>query len=81
VIITGTRWAKGLALLLCVSVVSSCALPRTGPSRDQIFAGSVQRQGDAFIVSVNDYVTRATSVVPALGFDAASSTPAWSAPT
>jgi polysaccharide export outer membrane protein len=28
----------------------------------------VQKQGDAFVVSVNDRVTRATSVVPALGF-------------
>jgi polysaccharide export outer membrane protein len=28
----------------------------------------VQKEGDAFIVSVNDRVTRATSVVPALGF-------------
>ena len=68
--ITGTRWAKGLALLICASFVASCGLPRTGPTREQIFAGSVQRQGDAFIVSVNDYVTEVTSVVPALGFDA-----------
>ncbi|MEO0865608.1 MAG: polysaccharide biosynthesis/export family protein, partial [Pseudomonadota bacterium] len=32
------------------------------------FAGSVQREGDAFVVSVNDRVTRATAVTPALGF-------------
>jgi polysaccharide biosynthesis/export protein len=70
VMITGTRWAKGLVLLLCVSAVASCALPRTGPTREQILDGSAQRQGDAFIVSVNDHVTRVTSVVPALGFDA-----------
>ncbi|MCK0150713.1 polysaccharide biosynthesis/export family protein [Marivita sp. S6314] len=39
-----------------------------GPSKNQIFAGSVQREGDAFIVAVNDRVTRTTAVVPALGF-------------
>jgi polysaccharide export outer membrane protein len=39
-----------------------------GPNKREIFAGSVQKEGDAFIVTVNDRVTRATSVVPALGF-------------
>ncbi|WP_421906515.1 polysaccharide biosynthesis/export family protein [Mameliella sp.] len=62
------RWARGLALLVAVSLVASCGLPRVGPNKREIFAGSVQREGDAFIVSVNDHVTRATAVVPALGF-------------
>ncbi|MDA3888399.1 MAG: polysaccharide biosynthesis/export family protein [Allgaiera sp.] len=43
-------------------------MPRPGPDKAEIYAGSVQRQGDAFIVAVNDRVTRATSVTPALGF-------------
>jgi polysaccharide export outer membrane protein len=43
-------------------------LPRSGPGKRDIFAGSVQKKGDAFIVSVNDRVTRATSVQPVLGF-------------
>jgi len=43
-------------------------LPKVGPNKRQIFAGSVQKEGDAFIVSVNDRVARATAVVPALGF-------------
>jgi len=64
-----SRWAKSVALAVAVSVVASCAaLPRVGPNKREIFAGSVLREGDAFIVSVNDRVTRATSVVPALGF-------------
>nr|WP_255564359.1 polysaccharide biosynthesis/export family protein [Mameliella sp. CS4] len=54
--------------MVAVSLVASCGLPRVGPNKREIFAGSVQREGDAFIVSVNDRVTRATSVVPALGF-------------
>jgi polysaccharide export outer membrane protein len=62
------RWAKSVALLAALSVVSACGLPRVGPSKREIFAGSVQRQGDAFVIAVNDRVTRATSVVPSLGF-------------
>lgn len=61
-------WAKSVALCAAVGVVASCGLPKVGPSKRQIFAGSVQREGDAFIVTVNDRVTRATAVVPALGF-------------
>lgn len=63
-----SRRAKSVAVLAAVALVASCGLPRVGPNKREIFAGSVQRQGDAFIVSVNDRVTRATSVTPALGF-------------
>ncbi len=67
-IFTGSRGAKFIALALITGMVASCGLPRSGPTKGEIFAGSVQRQGDAFVVSVNDRVTRYTSVVPALGF-------------
>jgi polysaccharide biosynthesis/export protein len=69
VMINGSRWTKGFVLLLSVGALASCSLPRTGPTKQEIFSGSVQRQGDAFIVTVNDYVTRTTSLVPALAFD------------
>jgi len=69
--INASRWAKTVAILTLVGVVSSCGLPRVGPNKREIFAGSVQKQGDAFVVSVNDRVTRATAVVPALGFSPA----------
>ena len=62
------RWARPIAFLAAIAVVASCGLPRVGPNKEEIFAGSVQKEGDAFIVQVNDRVTRATSVVPALGF-------------
>ncbi|MFU8865006.1 MAG: polysaccharide biosynthesis/export family protein [Rhodobacterales bacterium] len=54
-----------------MSIVASCGLPRVGPNKREIFAGSVQKEGDAFVVAVNDRVTRATAVVPALGFSEA----------
>ncbi|MFC4732752.1 polysaccharide biosynthesis/export family protein [Salipiger abyssi] len=62
------RWVKSVALLAAVSILASCGLPRSGPNKREIFAGSVMREGDAFVISVNDRVTRATAVVPALGF-------------
>ncbi|CUJ14932.1 polysaccharide export protein Wza [Cognatishimia activa] len=65
---TASRWAKGIALIAALAVISSCGLPRPGPNKREIYAGSVQKEGDAFVVSVNDRVSRATSVVPALGF-------------
>ena len=62
------RWAKPIAAVPACAVLASCGLPQVGPNKRQIFAGFVQREGDAFVVSVNDRVTRATAVVPALGF-------------
>ncbi|MCV2894397.1 polysaccharide biosynthesis/export family protein [Lentibacter sp. XHP0401] len=61
-------WARFVALVAALAVVSSCGLPRSGPNKKEIFQGSVQKNGDAFIVTVNDRVTRATGIVPALGF-------------
>ncbi|MCA0869648.1 polysaccharide biosynthesis/export family protein [Seohaeicola saemankumensis] len=65
------RWAKPVALMAALALAASCSLPKVGPNKREIFAGSVQKEGDAFIVAVNDRVTRATAVVPALGFSAA----------
>ena len=66
-----TRWARPVALVAALGVLASCGLPQVGPNKRQIFSGSVQREGDSFIVSVDDRVTAATAVVPALGFNAA----------
>lgn len=65
------RWARSVALCSLVALVAACGLPRTGPNKGEIFSGSVQRQGDAFVISVNDRVTRATAISPALGFSEA----------
>jgi len=63
------RWVKTVVLTAAVLALSACSLlPNAGPNKRQIFSGSVQREGDAFIVSVNDRVTRATAVIPVLGF-------------
>ncbi len=60
--------AKALLLVALSIGISACGLPRTGPNKNEIYKGSVLKEGDAFIITVNSTVTRATAVVPALGF-------------
>lgn len=69
--ITASRGTRTVSMGLVVTIVAGCALPRSGPTRDEIFAGSVLREGDAFVVVVDDHVTRATAVTPSLGFGSA----------
>lgn len=61
-------WARPIAFLAAVVALSSCGLPAVGPTKNQIYSGSVQKNGDAFIVQVDERVTAATAVTPALGF-------------
>ena len=63
-----SRWVRPIVFLAAMAVVASCGLPRVGPNKSEIYSGSVQQEGDAFIVEVNDRVTAATAFVPALGF-------------
>ena len=62
---TGVRW---VALCAAASILAGCGLPRSGPTKNEIFAGSVEKQGNAFVVTADDEVTRATAYDPALGF-------------
>jgi polysaccharide biosynthesis/export protein len=68
VIRTTPRTAQAVLFLAAFSLVTACGLPRSGPNKREIFAGSVLKEGDAFIVTVNNRVTRATAVVPSFGF-------------
>lgn len=63
-----SRGAQALALLAIFGMVAACGLPRSGPNKAEIYKGSVLKEGDAFIVTVNSRVTRATAVVPSFGF-------------
>nr|WP_309668438.1 polysaccharide biosynthesis/export family protein [Tabrizicola sp.] len=60
--------ARAIALLGAFAMVASCGLPRSGPSKRQVYAGSVERKGDAFIVTVDDRVSQATASQPSFGF-------------
>lgn len=63
-----SKGAKALCLVALVASTAACGLPRSGPNKAEIFKGSVMKDGDAFIVTVNQRVTRATAVMPAFGF-------------
>ncbi len=65
---TFSRGAKALTLVALVAALSGCGLPRPGPNKSEIFKGSVLKEGDAYIVSVNARVTSITSVAPSFGF-------------
>lgn len=65
-----TRRTLMMGLSAVLLGTASCGLPRSGPTKREIFAGSVMRKGDAFVVAVDDHVARATAVQPALGFSA-----------
>ncbi len=66
--LTTSKGARALVLVALVATVGACGLPRSGPNKREIFAGSVLKQGDAYVVTVNSRVTRATAVMPAFGF-------------
>jgi polysaccharide export outer membrane protein len=64
------RFTAPVRLLLIASVtfVSACALPRTGPNKNEIFDGAVERGGNTQVIYVNDHVTRAANFAPSYGF-------------
>ncbi len=68
---TGSKTVKAVALLTSVAILASCGLPRSGPTKREILSGSVEKKGDAFIVSVSPSVSRATAVQPTFGFSSA----------
>lgn len=62
------RLARGAAILAACGLMVACGLPRSGPNKNEIYAGSVLREGDAFVVSVDDRINQIASVTPSLGF-------------
>ncbi len=56
------------ALIVAVAALASCAVSRDGPSKREIFEGSVLRSGDAHIVLVTKRVSHAANRPEALGF-------------
>ena len=59
---------KAVVLLTTVSLVAACGLPRSGPNKRELLAGSVDKRGNAFIVPVTPAVTSATAVQATFGF-------------
>ncbi len=62
------RWIRGISLVAAVGLLAACQLPKSGPNKTEILAGSVENGGNAFVVEVDDRVTQATSAIPQFGF-------------
>ncbi|MCA8884035.1 MAG: polysaccharide biosynthesis/export family protein [Rhodobacteraceae bacterium] len=61
---------RSAAAALAVLSLSACAgvIPRTGPTKSEVFDSSIQRNGDTYIVVVDRHVARAAEYSPPLGF-------------
>lgn len=62
---------RAVCLVALVASTAACGLPRSGPTKAEIYKGSVLEGGNAFVVTVNQRVNRATAVGPAFGFSSA----------
>ncbi|MCY1126043.1 polysaccharide biosynthesis/export family protein [Frigidibacter sp. RF13] len=54
-----------------VALVAACGLPRSGPNKKEILAGSVEQNGNSFIIPVDARVARLTGEEAPIGFPAA----------
>lgn len=59
---------KAVVLFTSVALVAGCGLPRSGPNKREVLAGSVDKKGDAYVVTVTPEVSRLTAVQPVFGF-------------
>ncbi len=66
-ILTTNRVRLALSIPL-VLALGACGLPRSGPTQQEILAGSVENGGQTNIVYVDDRVARAATIETPLGF-------------
>ncbi len=59
---------KAIVLFTSVALVAGCGLPRSGPNKREVLSGSVDKKGDAYVVTVTPEVSRLTAVQPVFGF-------------
>lgn len=66
------RSAAGLAvrltLIAAMTLLAACSLPRSGPSKSEIYSGAVEKGGNTHVIYVNDHVARTTNFTPSYGF-------------
>lgn len=64
------HWRNRLTALVVILGTAGCAgaIPRPGPTKGELYESSVQKGGDAYIVSVNQGIAKAAEYTPPLGF-------------
>lgn len=63
-----SRAARTAVMITLVTTVAACGLPRSGPTKGEIFAGSIQEGGDSYIFNVTPQVNRIISKPDGFGF-------------
>ncbi len=70
--IPSTNRRPRLAVVICLATLTAaCGLPRSGPTKQEFLSSAVEREGNAFIVPVDDRVVRLTTLPTASGFSEA----------
>lgn len=57
-----------LVAITAISVLAACGLPRSGPSKNEIYEGAVERGGNTHVIYVNDHVARSANFNASYGF-------------
>jgi len=60
--------AMRLTLIAAMTLLAACSLPRSGPSKNEIYSGAVEKGGNTHVIYVNDHVARETNFTPSYGF-------------
>lgn len=67
-VISTRGFLRRTMMIAALGLVAACALPRSGPTKSEIYKGSVDRGGDAHVIFVNDHVTRTANFAQTYGF-------------
>jgi polysaccharide export outer membrane protein len=65
-----SRQFRAPAAFCAILALSACGLPRSGPNKTEIFAGSVLEEGNAFVVTVTDNIAEITDITSSPAFPA-----------
>ncbi len=60
--------AMRVVMIAALALLTACGLPRSGPSKKEIYSGAVEHGGNAAIIYVNEHVTRTANFSPSYGF-------------
>lgn len=60
--------ALRMVMIAALALLTACGLPRSGPSKKEIYSGAIENGGDTEIIYVNNHVTRTANFSPSYGF-------------
>ena len=67
-VLSTRKGTRRVLVLAAMTALAGCSLPRSGPTKNEIYSGSVERGGNTRVIYVNDHVNQVTNFAPAYGF-------------